>query len=49
MDERFPAIIRELDVAVPREGAVVHVMQGSNHPHECALIANRSGYQRLAI
>jgi hypothetical protein len=49
MDERIPAIISELDVAVAREGAVVHFVRGSNHPHECALIANRSGYQRLGI
>ena len=48
-EARLNTIIRELDAAVPSEGAVVRLIRGSNHPHECALIANRAGYLRLAV
>jgi len=50
MDEtRLEEIIRELDSSVRREGAIVRLIRGSNHPHESAIIANRAGYLRFGI
>jgi hypothetical protein len=42
-------MVADLDAAVPREGARVHLSQYGGGPDESKLVANQRGYLRLGV
>lgn len=48
-DDRVATLIRELDAEVPRDDAVVRLVQYGGGPDESKVVANRFGYLRLGI
>ncbi len=47
--EHIKKMVAELDAAVPREGARVHLSQYGGGPDESKVVANQRGYLRLGI
>src|SRR5271167_2697647 len=47
--EQIKKMIADLDAAVPRDGARVHLSQYGGGPDESKVIANQRGYLRLGI
>ena len=47
--EQIRKLVADLDAAVPREGARVHLSQYGGGPDESKVIANERGYLRLGI
>jgi hypothetical protein len=47
--ERLQELVEELDTLVPREGALVRMVQYGGGPDESRMEGTRRGYQRLGI
>jgi hypothetical protein len=48
-DNDIRRLVAELDAAVSREGAFVHLTQYGGGPDESSIIANQAGYLRLGV